>query len=126
MPFAHADSIQPSLLNLFRLVGLRWAPNLLPVVWPRSWVKVCTGHLSAVIEADLPPDAELGIKMMNVALKGLKSFTQGFEFGETALKAIKMVKLAGEVIAAIAIVLDGILAIVAAVEGDKQRTKLKE
>lgn len=74
----------------------------------------------------LGKDAELGIKMMNVALKGLKSFTQGFEFGETALKAIKMVKLAGEVIAAIAIVLDGILAIVAAVEGDKQRAKLKD
>lgn len=64
--------------------------------------------------------------MMTVALRGLKSFTQGFELSETALKAIKMVKIAGEVIGAIAIVLDGILAIVAAVEGDKQRTKLNE
>ncbi|KOC17599.1 hypothetical protein AFLA70_123g001852 [Aspergillus flavus AF70] len=74
----------------------------------------------------LGKEAELGVKMMTVALRGLKSFTQGFELSETALKAIKMVKIAGEVIGAIAIVLDGILAIVAAVEGDKQRTKLND
>lgn len=59
-------------------------------------------------------------------MRGLKSFTKGFELSESALKAIKLVKLAGEVIGAIAIVLDGILAIIAAIEGDKQRTKLKE
>ncbi|KAG2413242.1 hypothetical protein HFD88_002431 [Aspergillus terreus] len=73
----------------------------------------------------LGEDSAKAMRLLKMAAMALKELTGGVELGEVAAKALKFAKLAGTVLTAVGVILDGILLIVAAIEGAEQRTQLQ-
>lgn len=71
-------------------------------------------------------DTARALQFLESAAMVLKSASETWELSEKTLKAIKIVKVVGEVLAVVSLIVDGIILIIAAIEGAKQRTALEE
>jgi len=68
---------------------------------------------------------EVGLAMMRAAFRTFRALRIGGEVSETASKVARAIKTAGTVLAVLGVVLDGIVLIIAAVQGAKQKVALQ-
>lgn len=68
----------------------------------------------------------MGLAMMRGALTTFRALATGVDISETAERVAEAVATAGSVLVVVSVVLDGILLILAAIQGAKQRTALQE